>query len=100
MRTKRQAWYGPGFGELAREKIAARWPDRAVLVAVVARFPDAGTKIESIRWYRADARRRGLSVPTDREARAEWPGRREEALREIGRDPLDDEPAEDRADPK
>ena len=51
----------------------------------------------SIRWYRAKARRDGLAVPTDTEARAEWPKHREGALREIGRDPFDDESTEDGA---
>lgn len=86
-----------GIGELAYEKLRARWPNRAVLMAVRSCFRDAGTKMASIRWYRAKARRDGLAVPTDTEARAEWPKHREGALREIGRDPFDDESTEDGA---
>ena len=98
MRTKQQAWYNTGIGEYARGKLLRRRPDQAVLVAVRSSFPDAGTKLASIQWYRNAARREGHPVPTNREARAEWPERREEALREIGRDAFDNQTAKDAAD--
>ena len=99
MRTKQQAWYGTGIGDLAFALLQKGWPDHEILKAIVAEFPGCGTKIASIRWYRSKARGEGLPVPLNREAEVEWP-RRKQLLWGLRYNPLDDMPAKYGTDPE
>ncbi len=45
------------IGDVARDALAAGASDEEALAAVLREFPDARTKIASIKWYRSQLRR-------------------------------------------
>lgn len=45
------------IGDVAREALAAGTSDEEALAAVLQEFPEAKTKIASIKWYRSQLRR-------------------------------------------
>ena len=51
------------IGGLCRELIMAGKTNPEVLAAVVKKFPDAKTTINSVNWYRNDLRKKGKKVP-------------------------------------
>jgi hypothetical protein len=90
--SKKQQQHSPkGIGELAEDKLLAGWPDAAILRAVHVQFADAETTLKNIQFYRADARKRGLEVPTAAQAKKRWAEVRALALRELGADPIQKE---------
>lgn len=60
----------PTIQEAAEELLAQGLTDEAVLAVILDRFPEAETSKASVSWYRSQGRKRGLPIPSQREARA------------------------------
>lgn len=62
-----------GVGGLALDLLRAGGTNDEVLAEVLRNFPDAGTKMNSVRWYRAQLVLAGEDVPSSVQARhGEW----------------------------
>lgn len=61
---------GPTIGSVARENLKAGKTNEQVLEAVKKQFPDGGTSLQSVSWYRNDMRSKGDKVSTAKEAKA------------------------------
>lgn len=60
----------PTIREFAEGLLAQGLTDEAVLAAILDRFPEAETTKASVSWYRSQGRKKGLPIPSQREARA------------------------------
>lgn len=60
----------PMIQEVAEELLVQGLTDEAVLAAVLDRFPEADTSKASVSWYRSQGRKKGLPIPSQKEARA------------------------------
>ncbi|MDO5501105.1 MAG: ribbon-helix-helix domain-containing protein [Propionibacteriaceae bacterium] len=60
----------PTIREFAESLLVQGLDDEAVLAGVRERFPEADTSKASVSWYRSQGRKKGLAIPSQREARA------------------------------
>lgn len=60
----------PTIREFAEGLLVQGLTDEDVLAAVLDRFPEAVTTKASVSWYRSQGRKKGLAIPSQREARA------------------------------
>lgn len=73
MKARRIVSQVGGVGGLALDLLRVGGTNKEVLAEVIRKFPDAGTKMNSIRWYRAQLVLAGEDVPSSVQARhGEW----------------------------
>jgi len=59
-----------GVGKAIREAIFAGKSNADALAYALEKFPEAGTKVTTISWYRNKLRQEGYDVPTARDLKA------------------------------